>query len=257
MVNGILLNSPFLYNCRVKTYPDGRQNIVCFSRAIFNPEKWESYDDWLDNNKENEHYESIRIMTEDGIRVDNLKRAKEKVFDIAFENINLWKYMVTLTLDKKKIDRYNAEIVNKKFDNWLRNSVYRKEINYLLVAEPHKDGAIHFHGLLSDGLKYRSLGKKDKNGRLIYVIDDYPFGAARAVPIDDGTASNCCKYITKYMTKDFIKIFGNMYWAGGKLLTREVKTEYMNVSFNEVEAEPIDVLNGGYQVKYLMKGVSI
>ena len=256
-VSLVLPEKPNFYNCRIKTYPDGRQNIACFTKDIFNPEKWEEYSDLSGENKKQTDNEYIRTYSADGIRMDSLKRSREKVFDIAFINVELWRYMVTFTLDKKKIDRYDADIINEKFQNWLKHSVYRKGLNYLLVAEPHKDGAVHFHGLLSDGLAYKFSGLKDSNGRKVYDVEDYPFGFARAVPIDEGTESNCCKYITKYMTKDFTKIFGKMYWAGGKELQRQVKVEYCHMDFDSLPAESKEILNCGYSVKYLELGKTI
>lgn len=245
-----------LYNCRIKRYPDGRENITVFNQKVFNPEKWELAYGFEDENKDSLH-EYDRQYNENGVRIDNLKRAKEKVFDIAFANVNLWKYMVTFTLDKTKIDRYSADEVNKRFNKWLQNSVYRKHINYVLVAEPHKDGAIHFHGLLSDGLNYKFSGLYDESGREIFDILDYPFGFARAVPIDNNTESNCCKYITKYMTKDFTKIFGKTYWAGGADLVRECEVLYDNIDFDSFNVEAVKVPNSQREVKYILKGVSI
>lgn len=250
--------TPRLYNARIKTYPDGRQNITVFSKCVFNPEKWESYDDWTQTEtKQTDCSTWERTYNDDGQRLDNIKRSREKVFDIAFENISLWKYMVTFTLDRQKIDRYDADEVRRRFQKWLDNCVQRKDFNYILVAEPHKDGAIHFHGLLSDGLAYQDSGRVDESGRKIFDVLDYPFGFARAVPIDEGTESNCCKYITKYMTKDFTKIFGRMYWAGGKRLTRDVRCEYLDMDFDSIPVEGTDVPNGGYSVKYWLKGVSL
>ena len=245
-----------LYNCRIKRYPDGRENITVFNQKIFNPEKWVLADGFEDERKiDLQQYD--RQYNENGVRLDNLKRAKEKVFDIAFANINLWKYMVTFTLDRMKIDRYDAKEVNKRFTKWLQNSVARKDINYLLVAEPHKDGAIHFHGLLSDGLNFKFSGLYDENGRQIFDILDYPFGFARAVPIDKDTETNCCKYITKYMTKDFTKIFGKTYWAGGRKLVRECEVIYENIDFNSFNVDPVKVPNSNREVKYILKGVSL
>lgn len=250
--------SPRLYNARIKTYLDGRQNIIVFDRPKFNPENWESYDDWTKTETQQVSENTWeRSYNDTGQRLDNIKRSREKVFDIAFANISLWKYMVTLTLDKQKINRYDADTVRHGLQIWLQNCAARKDLNYILVAEPHKDGAIHFHGLLSDGLNYRFSGLYDEDGRKIFDVLDYPFGFARAVPIDEGTESNCCKYITKYMTKDFTKIFGRMYWAGGKLLTRQVTCEYLDMSFDDVPAEPVEVPNGGGRVKYLLRGVTI
>ncbi len=253
----VLPEKPNYYNCRIKIYPDGRKNIACFTKDIFNPEKWEEYTDLNGENEKKCDREYTRTYTADGVRTDNLKRAREKVFDLAFINVELWQYMVTLTLDKKKINRYDADEIMPKFQNWLKHACYRKDLSYLLVAEPHKDGAVHFHGLMSDGLAYKDSGLTDESGRKVYDIADYPFGFARAVPIDEGTQGNCCKYITKYMTKDFTKIFGRMYWAGGKDLNRKVQVEYCHMDFDKVPAQEKEIPNCGYSVKYLELGKTL
>lgn len=49
-------------------------------------------------------------------------------------------------------------------------------------------------------------GKKDKAGRPIYNIQTYHYGFTTAVPLDAGTSEIVCKYITKYITKDLIRI---------------------------------------------------
>lgn len=119
--------SPRLYNARIKTYPDGRQNIIVFDRPKFNPEKWESYDDWTQTETQQVSENTWeRSYNDSGQRLDNIKRSREKVFDIAFANISLWKYMVTLTLDKQKINRYDSDIVRHGLQIWLQNCAARK-----------------------------------------------------------------------------------------------------------------------------------
>lgn len=259
-----MLCTKTLYNTKVKIYPNGQKKITVFSKAVFNPENWEEVEKVVTDRYGNTNILSNNLQitslysrdyTETGNRLDSLKRGKEKVFDIAFINLDLWKYMITFTLDKEKIDRFDTGKILPKFQQWLKDSSKRKGLNYLLVAEYHKDGAIHFHGLLSDGLNYKDSGLIDSFNRPIYDVLDYPFGFARAVPIDEGTQEMCCKYITKYFTKDFQKIFGKFYWCGGKKIQRNCFVEYYNSDFNEYIAQSFDVPNANMQVKYLTESI--
>lgn len=52
----------------------------------------------------------------------------------------------------EKVDRYDASAVTRKLNSWLDNQVRRKGLAYVLVAERHKDGAVHFHGFFNDAL---------------------------------------------------------------------------------------------------------
>ena len=76
-------------------------------------------------------------------------RAKATVRDIAL--CNHFAYFFTGTLSKDEIDRYDAALVGKRVQTFLKNASYRKGFQYVLVPELHKDGAIHFHGLCNLG----------------------------------------------------------------------------------------------------------
>ncbi len=58
------------------------------------------------------------------VRDDNMRRARNKVFDIA--RLNDFQWFITWTLDKHLIDRYNPTEVSKKLKNFLNNK--QKEI---------------------------------------------------------------------------------------------------------------------------------
>ena len=64
---------------------------------------------------------------------------------------NNWEYFVTLTIDKKKQDRYNLQNYIHDLGVWIGNynKKYNTKLKYLLIPEKHKDGAIHCHGLFS------------------------------------------------------------------------------------------------------------
>lgn len=139
------------YNARVKYYPNGTQKITVFNRGVFNPDGWERI-------RKDEEEKDRREYDLTNPRDDNVKRAKDKIFDIAF--VNEWDYMVTLTLDQTKIDRYDAKEINKRVGQWLKHQVQRKDLRYLVIPEYHKDGAVHFHGFFKGNMTYLNTGKR-------------------------------------------------------------------------------------------------
>ena len=86
---------------------------------------------------------------------ESISRTKRIIWEYAM--CNVWEYFVTLTLDAEKVDRYDLKSVYEKFrgmmlqinasvtnDDWGR----QKKIEYVLIPEFHKNGAVHFHGLM-------------------------------------------------------------------------------------------------------------
>lgn len=90
-------------------------------------------------------------------------RARKAVRDIARSND--WRFFVTLTLDKDKVNRYDPSEVLRHLRHWLGNNVRRRGLAYILVPEHHKDGAIHFHGLFNDALEAVDSGTLSVPGR--------------------------------------------------------------------------------------------
>jgi len=231
-----------LPNSKVKFYPNGTQKYI-----IFNFPKFVSHT--RDKDSIPKKYSSFSDS-----RSDSLKRAKDNIFDIAYLNSELWSYMVTLTLDKNKIDRYDSTIIKKSVQQWLKNSVKRKNLVYLIVPELHKDGAIHFHGLInSSDFSLTNSGRVDKSGRIIYNLNDWSFGFSTCIALDDNKIC-VCKYITKYITKSNSKIFGSFYWAGGKDLIREVPFEYISLDFDSFDVPEFLIPNTDIKVKYVCEG---
>lgn len=64
---------------------------------------------------------------------------------------NDWPYFCTFTFDKRKIDRYGLKHIVEVLMQWLANMRKRHypQLRYLLIPEPHKDGAWHFHGFMA------------------------------------------------------------------------------------------------------------
>lgn len=158
--------------------------------------------------------------------LSSLRRAKRSIFDYTIANE--WEFWGTLTLDGSKIDRYDLNIISKKLTQYLDNT-RRRRINglkWLLVPEKHKNGAWHFHVLIS-GLPEEELRDTGKTygttERKLYNWLDYEhkFGFNSFVDIRGISLEEHYKiasYLTKYMTKTlgmlcYIGQNKKKYWA--------------------------------------------
>ena len=173
-------------------------------------------------------------------RSDNVKRAKDKIYDIVA--LNEWSYFFTGTLGSTKFDPTNAKEALKPVQKWLKNMVTRYGLKYVLVAEYQpKSGRIHWHGFINDALQVVDSGtrlvpwaKKPKkistiikNGydpalyddRVVYNLPQWRFGWSTAIKAYNGSQA-CARYITKYVTKEDKAIFGRYYWSS-KNIRRE------------------------------------
>lgn len=247
------------HNARIKFYDDEHCSLIAFNRKTFLSDGWECETKQNLKSDIKPQFDEVPQIKRD--RTDSVLRAKKKVYDIAYANGQDWRYMVTLTLDDEKIDRYDPQAVLKPFQNWLKNCVKRKGLKALLVAEYHSDKAIHFHGLVNGALSVvdsgtvKSVGHKspikrttakrlhipEEEQKIVYNCPDWKLGFSTFVPLDGNTHS-VCTYITKYITKDFQKIFGKSYFAVGDI-KRDVPFVLCDIDFEEMES------GGGYDDK--------
>lgn len=273
-------------NAKVRIMPNGQVKVTAWNKPMYRKAGFEKIEYYSRYEAELEAVpvgmaEKLRKMAEKellivadtSVRSDSLKRAKDKVFEIA--SANKWEYMVTLTLDDSKINRYDKNEVFSVISKWLDNKVQRVGLKYLLVPEYHKDGAIHFHGLFNDALRfvpsgnYKIKGKKkpvkestlkkygykitDENVQEVFNISDFRFGFSTALKLD-GNITAVSLYMTKYITKDLQKIFGSFYMAGGKI-SRSLPYELHNIDFNDLEKFPgcktIDLPENYGKVRYI------
>ncbi|MBQ3639747.1 MAG: hypothetical protein II955_04440 [Clostridia bacterium] len=144
----------------------------------------------------------------------NLSRSRNRIFELAF--CNPWELFVTFTLDSAKYDRHDLGKFKKDLSQFLRD--YRKKtgerVKYLLIPEPHQDGAWHMHGFLMglplDHLREFHEGERlpDKirkrlaAGKHVYTWEPYArkFGFADIERVENHEAAS--KYATKYITKE-------------------------------------------------------
>lgn len=192
------------------------------------------------------------LKNQNGIRLDNIKRAKDKINDIAM--LNDFKYFVTFTFNDKIVNAKDYDRSIKVLKKWLDNMVQRNELLYLLVPELHKSGRIHFHALMSGKLTLVDSGHKDNAQRIIYNVANWKYGFSTAVEIS-GEYVAICRYITKYITKDLTKITGNYYYSGGHGIVRKPEKYYANEDYEKFEGKEYTIPNIFTTVKYLVKPI--
>lgn len=157
-----------------------------------------------------------RCTANDTKLCNNLSRARASVYELAL--CNQWDFFATFTLDSSKVDRNDLYMTYRKIAKWFNNynSRYGCKIRYLLIPEPHRNGAWHFHGLLSgvppDHLVLFTLcdhiPKRMKDmlraDRFIYNWPAYAaaFGFVTLDAVRD--LKRCSAYMTKYITKELM-----------------------------------------------------
>lgn len=271
---------------RLKTYPGGAWELMVCNRPIFRESGWEKADgrkygkrievdgteyEWIQEPaaaaaEAAEAAEAIAEAAEGPIweNADRAaRRAAGRVRELALSNDFRW--FVTLTLDKNKVDRYDVKKITRKLNVWLDNQVRRRGLQYVLVAERHKDGAVHFHGLINEvpGLvpsgtwkipghkkpkKPRSEAQRREWAALgplggcheVFNWDAWPLGFSTAIKLYgdyEAAVAYVCKYIRK-QTNDPRegKIGGRWYYSGGGL--RGPKVELLDLGLQELYSNP-------------------
>lgn len=202
-------------NARIKEYPGLALEQVC-THAIFPA--------GVGDTKRSRPYEVPPPgMAKNPVRAqqESCRRAKEKVLDIA--RCNHFGYMLTMTIDKSKLDRYDPQKIYKKVRAFLTNATARHDFRYVIIPEYHtlKPGeerpAIHLHGLCNLGtLEIVSAvnphtGKPlVEHGKPVYNLPAWIWGFSKIVPLDENF-ERAALYVTKYVTKTDDKIFGKRY----------------------------------------------
>lgn len=248
----------------MKIYPDGSREIMVSERPIFRESGWEEVSDKWDSCKGSPEFETpwvelsaYRCEREEDKEIErralNLARAKRRakaaVSDLALSND--FRYFVTLTLDASKVNRYDVKEITKKLNNWCDNHVRREGLKYVLVAEKHKDGAVHFHGFFNAALpctdsgtvvpvgggkprKPRSKRQREEmlaaGGHIVYNLPSWTLGFTTAIELY-GSRHAAVGYVTKYITKAADKVGGRWYYSGGEL--KRPVLEFADVDYTQ------------------------
>jgi hypothetical protein len=221
-----------LHNCHIKLYPDGA-TVKVASAPIFREAGWEGPDDQKSHKWDFEEEGS-------GPKPDNLARARRRARAaiVDYCRCTEMRWFCTLTLDPKKIDRYDRDRTIKAATTWLTNQVQRRGLAYVVVPELHEDGAVHFHGMLNDALEMvdsgtiklpgvkkprrpRSAAQRaewlDNGGRVVYNIPAWRWGYTTATELETDRYRAAVGYVAKYIGKGSEKIAGRWYYHGGRL----------------------------------------
>ena len=153
----------------------------------------------------------------------SVNRTVNQIYTIS--RANKWEYFITLTIDPKKLDNTDFNLVSEKLNIWTNNlkKRYAPDLKYIIVPELHKDKSKwHFHGLFANIGKIPltfsgkvCVGKfvydyvKKPFATKIYNIPLWKYGFSTATIIRD--SSKASSYITKYITKDLSHILQNQH----------------------------------------------
>lgn len=283
-MRGMLADKTVAYSHgKRKEYPDGSYELMCCSRPIFRVPGWEDhfYDEQKAKRRKIDRYsvntsEVSRDLRDIGWDApqerpipnpENIQRAARravtKIRDYAL--CTDFKWFVTLTLDKTKIDRYDIGAVTKKLHSFLDNLVRREGLKYILVPEHHKDGAVHFHGFVNDvpGMvdsgtwsvpgspkprRPRSVAQRAAWAQAgnaagyhrVFNWSRWSLGFSTAIEIygeRKAAIAYVCKYVSKQIRDCGGKIGGRWYYSGGDLGTPLVS--YPDYSYSDlVEQSP-------------------
>lgn len=153
--------------------------------------------------------------------VSSLSRTKSLIRDLVLAND--FDLFCTFTFDPDKVNRFSFESCWSKMSRWLHHQKENNpDFSYLIVPEHHKDGAWHFHALISHySGTLRDSKHKSSSGRIVYNMTSYRSGFSTAVKIDNREAVS--NYVTKYITKDFIKKFNQRRFFCSRNLNRPIK----------------------------------
>lgn len=235
-------------NSKTKIFTDGTTNTICSRTAIFKDK--DIHSEYMENKL---YYAPIEIrknknnnkMDYGEPRNDSIKRAKDQIFDLVLNNE--FEYFFTGTINPEMMDSKDPAEVIKPVQQWLKDMVKRYGLHYIMIAEYHKKGGIHFHGLLKSDkpLKMEYSGTKlykgykkpvsdekaEKKGlyegREVYNLKTWSFGYTTCIKLQ-GDRMNTAFYVTKYITKDCKKIFGRFFWHSRNLLKPRIVIQDMD-----------------------------
>lgn len=150
----------------------------------------------------------------------SVRRSRAVIRDLVV--CNEFELFCTFTFSPKKYDRYNFNVLKDVMIRWLNNQrrAHSPGLQYLVIPEFHKDGAIHFHALLKN---YRGRLKqgKGKNSN-VFNLPSFRGGFTTCSKMDDNHEA-VAQYVSKYITKDLISVFNKNRYFCSKYLKRPIK----------------------------------
>lgn len=157
--------------------------------------------------------------------ISSLNRTKTLIKDLVL--CNNFELFCTFTFNPKKVDSFTLPACWGVMSRWLHHQsdlsrLKGKEFKYLIIPEMHKSGRWHFHALISG---YSSTLKPSKcvtpTLRPIFNITSFRSGFTTAVVVD--SKESVSNYVTKYITKSFVKKFNQRRFFCSRNLIRPTK----------------------------------
>lgn len=166
--------------------------------------------------REKTEQELLDSLANAGRADSNLCRARSTVRNLIL--CNPFDYFCTFTFNAEKIDRYNFKACQKRITELFKNykARYAPNFRYLIIPEFHKDGAVHFHGMVSgiadgDLTVPEQIWKRDKKTDTLILVPntqkyvDWQYYSKKLGFFSCSAVRNheaCASYVTKYITKD-------------------------------------------------------
>lgn len=172
--------------------------------------------------------------------LSSLQRSKTLISDYVL--CNEFDMFATFTYDPKKVDSFDYSHAKKVMSHWLNNQKRPHKspnLAYLIVAESHKSGAIHFHALMK-GYQGKLTYAKLHKGRKIYNIDEWGWGFSTVARIDN--VEIVASYVKKYISKDMLKITNKKRFWVSRNLNKPLKTYNIDMEV-EVHDRPLFVVD--------------
>ena len=192
-----------MYNVRIIEYANGSIQIRLYSKPLADKDYCGQL---LDKVREPFSGKVVTdIDREDDSQRESIQRSRRMMS--MYARAIKWDWFVTLTFAPDRTDRYDYRTCSRKLMNWLKylRKTKAPDIKYLLVYEPHVDGAWHIHGLMADagGLDFFDSGHI-RSGRTVYNLTDWRYGYTACTCVQD--TYRVSAYIVKYLVKTDIRL---------------------------------------------------
>lgn len=216
-IKNFLLSQNYAYSpkCYMYNY-NNRYYRICFLKSC----RGKGFEDISSNNKTDK-------TDEEEVNRISLSRTRRNIRELAL--CNDFEYFSTITVNSAKCDRYSLDEVQDNLRKCLRNIRNNSDdFKYLIITEKHKDGAFHFHGLMSDvsdlyvnQYGYWSCSKLD-------VLGFNSFSKIESL-------EKVSNYILKYITKDCVRNSKNQVYISSRGLKKAERSELNTNIKNDIK----------------------
>lgn len=197
--------------------------------------------------------ESDLLHNKQNNSIDSIEKSINRTHRILKDYIlcNNFTHFFTLTISPDYCDRLDDLLVQSKVKTWLNNIRRHSSLGYIVVPERHKNGALHFHGVMTNlsTLNLYDSGHKDRSGRIIYHTKQYKMGFHDFTEI--GSLDAVSQYVRKYLSKQFYdrEKFKKRFWASRNLKKPEI---IHNVDISDLPFEILQETDFGFYGRFVI-----